>query len=176
MSTYSGLKINPIQMKVGDVNLVDIAHSLSLICRGAGHFKWFYSVGQHSINCAKEAEARGYSKRIIFACLLHDASEAYISDIIRPVKAYLPKYKNLEDEIMKKILTYFKLAPLSDYENKVWKKIDDDLLDNELRQFMKGQENREAVDLVSIPNFLEVNHKMIEMEFRKLAIELGAEI
>jgi len=71
----------------------DIAHALSLICRGNGQVKTFFSVGQHCINCAREALARGYSRRVAFACLLHDASECYLSDVPRPFKKTLSGYK-----------------------------------------------------------------------------------
>ena len=85
-------------MKTADVSLKDIVHALSLLCWGGGHIKYFYSVAQHSINCMKEA--RGWSKRVQLACLLHDASEAYISDIIRPVKIYLFNYLEIENRIV----------------------------------------------------------------------------
>ena len=79
MTTYSGRKFDPMQMTPGDVYIEDIAHALSLLCRGGGQLTYFYSVGQHSLNCAAEAKARGWSKRQQLACLLHDASEGYIS-------------------------------------------------------------------------------------------------
>ena len=100
MNTFSGKKFDPMHMNSEDVSLEDLAHALSLLCRGGGHLKYFYSVGQHSINCMKEARARGWSKRVQLACLLHDASEAYIADIIRPVKAHLPEYYKIESKIM----------------------------------------------------------------------------
>lgn len=53
-------------------------------------------MGQHCINCAREAKARGYSERVQLACLLHDASEAYLSNVTRPVKRELPKYLEIE--------------------------------------------------------------------------------
>ena len=55
MNTYSGKKFDPLEMTPDNVFLEDIAHALSLLCRGGGHLKHFYSVGQHSINCAEEA-------------------------------------------------------------------------------------------------------------------------
>ena len=63
MTTYSGRKFDPMQMTPGDVYIEDIAHALSLLCRGGGQLTYFYSVGQHSLNCAAEAKARGWSKR-----------------------------------------------------------------------------------------------------------------
>ena len=94
MNTWTGRQFDPLHMQPSDVSLEDIAHALSLLCRGGGHLDRFYSVGQHCINCAGEARARGWSDRLVLACLLHDASEAYISDIIRPVKIHLDNYRN----------------------------------------------------------------------------------
>ena len=96
MNTYSGRKFDPMKIAPEDVYLEDIAHALSLVCRGGGQIRWFYSVGQHSINCAHEALARGWSDRMALACLLHDASECYISDVIRPVKVHLQNYLEIE--------------------------------------------------------------------------------
>lgn len=89
ITTYTGLKINPLQPQYHQININDIAHALSYICRGNGHTSTFFSVAQHCINCAKEAKERGYSNKIILACLLHDASEAYICDIPKPLACVL---------------------------------------------------------------------------------------
>ena len=63
-----------------------------MICRGNGHVQHFYSVAQHSLACAKEAKTRRYSKEVILGCLLHDSSEAYLSDVTRPIKRKLTYY------------------------------------------------------------------------------------
>ena len=76
ITTYMGHRFDPVNPQMETLDIRDIAHALSLTCRGNGHVKQFFSVGQHCIMCAREAEARGYSKRVILACLLHDASEA----------------------------------------------------------------------------------------------------
>lgn len=107
----------------------------------------FYSVGQHSLNCAAEAKARGWSKRQQLACLLHDASEGYISDIIRPVKIYLTNYLEIESKIMGTILTHFDLDDLTEEENRRWKQIDDEILELELKTLLHGEENRAVPQL-----------------------------
>ena len=89
-----------MQMTPGDVYIEDIAHALSLLCRGGGQLSYFYSVGQHSLNCAAEAKARGWSKRQQLACLLHDASEAYMSDVPRPFKQHLSDYISHEKTLL----------------------------------------------------------------------------
>ena len=83
ITTVTGKHFDPMDPGNQDFNIVDIAHALSLICRGNGHIRFFYSVAQHSIACAEEAVARGYSPEVILGCLLHDASEAYLSDVTR---------------------------------------------------------------------------------------------
>ena len=58
MTTYSGRKFDPMQMTPGDVYIEDIAHALSLLCRGGGQLTYFYSVGQHSsqLCCGSESQ------------------------------------------------------------------------------------------------------------------------
>lgn len=152
MTTYSGRKFDPMQMTPGDVYIEDIAHALSLLCRGGGQLSYFYSVGQHSLNCAAEAKARGWSERQQLACLLHDASEGYISDIIRPVKIYLSNYLEIESKIMGTILTHFGLDDLTEEESCRWKQIDDEILELELKTLLHGEENREVPKLLSVPD------------------------
>ena len=128
MTTFTGKHFDPIQMTPDDICLEDIAHALSLSCRGGGHLKYFYSVAQHSLNCAVEARARGWSERLQLACLLHDASEAYLSDVIRPIKGRLTNYLEIEAAVMEKILDKFGLSGLTEEENKKWKKNYDEIL------------------------------------------------
>ena len=100
ITTYTGKHIDPVHPISNLICIEDIAHALSLICRGNGQVKTFFSVGQHCINCAREALARGYSNRIAFACLLHDASECYLSDVPRPFKKTLTGYKEQEENLL----------------------------------------------------------------------------
>lgn len=172
MNTYIGHKFDPMKITPEDVCLEDIAHALSLVCRGSGQIQWFYSVGQHSINCAREALARGWSDRMALACLLHDASECYISDVIRPVKVHLQNYLEIESMIMDAIWAKFQLADLSDEENKKWKQIDNEILELELKTLMKGEKDREIIPLSSTPNLSERSFQSVETEFKELALEL----
>ena len=169
MNTFSGKKFDPMHMNSEDVSLEDLAHALSLLCRGGGHLKYFYSIGQHSINCMKEARARGWSKRVQLACLLHDASEAYIADIIRPVKAHLPEYYKIESKIMTCIFDKFGLDDLSEEENSRWKQLDDEILDHELRELMIGEKDRPIKPLASVPDMAEQNWRDVAEQFKTLA-------
>ena len=125
MNTFYGRTFDPMEMTEENVALEDIARALSLLCRGGGHIRHFYSVAQHSINCAKEAKARELPERMQLACLLHDASEAYISDIIRPVKEHLNNYLEIEAKIMSVIWKHFHLENLTEEEQQTWKETDD---------------------------------------------------
>ena len=71
--------------------------------RANGHYPQFYSVGQHCLDCAVLAKEEGRSIREQLACLLHDASEAYLSDITRPVKAELEEYQRIEKRLQEMI-------------------------------------------------------------------------
>ena len=174
MNTFTGQIFDPMEMREQDVSAEDIAHALSLICRGGGHIRYFFSVAQHSINCAREAAARNWSERIVAACLLHDASEAYIADIIRPVKPYLSNYLDIEAQIMKVIYAHFHMADLTEEEKKCCKQIDDEMMEHELRTMMPGEENRNVPRLASHPDFRERAYQDVEKEF--LAMLEGVEL
>ena len=138
MTTYSGRKFDPMQMTPGDVYIEDIAHALSLLCRGGGQLTYFYSVGQHSLNCATEAKARGWSERQQLACLLHDASEAYMSDVPRPFKQHLSDYISHEKTLLDIVYTKYLGSRLDEKEEKKVKEIDDDMLYYDLKILLRG--------------------------------------
>ena len=99
ITTYTGKHFKPTEPNPELFDIADIAHALSLICRGNGHVKTFWSVGEHCICCAKEAKARGLSDRMVLACLLHDASEWYMSDVPSPFQRELPEYNEREERL-----------------------------------------------------------------------------
>ena len=131
IKTYTGIMFDPLEADMELIWIKDIAHALSMLCRANGHFKSFYSVAQHCINCAKEAAARGYSARVQLGCLLHDGSEAYLSDVIRPVKKVLPKYLEIEEPLQNAIWNKWLSDPLTVEEAKQVFEIDDIMLLNE---------------------------------------------
>ena len=169
MTTFTGRHFDPMQIRTEDICIEDIAHALSLMCRGGGHLKYFYSVAQHSLNCAAEAKARGWSERLQLACLLHDASEAYLSDIIRPVKANLTGYLEIENRIMGKILEKFNLSDLTEEERRMWKQIDDEMLYYELKNLISGEEDLAAPKLCALPDISERNWQSVETDFLRTA-------
>lgn len=167
MHTYTGHIFNPLEMKEEDVIIEDIAHALSLMCRGGGHLKYFYTVGQHCINCAHEAQARNYSKEVILGCLLHDASEAYISDIIRPIKRQLTEYNEIEDHIIDIIFKKYQLN-LSSEEKQLIRNIDDDIMSHELYHLIKNTDNIIKKEIICEIDLSKTDSEKIEKEYLKM--------
>lgn len=106
IQTYSGKRFNPTKPYVDAIVIQDIAHSLSMQCRFSGHVRRFYSVAQHSVLvsylCNFEDALWG---------LLHDASEAYLVDVPRPLKrsGKFDAYLEFEAEMQKAICKRFNL-------------------------------------------------------------------
>lgn len=153
IKTYTGIMFDPLNPKPEEIKILDIAHSLSMLCRANGHFYSFYSVGQHCINCAREAAARGYSLRVQLACLLHDASEAYLSDVTRPVKKELPRYLEIETPLQETIWGVFLGAPLTAEENTQVFAVDDAMLWHEFVALMDTELYPNGPQLLSQPEF-----------------------
>ena len=105
--TYSGRYVDPFALAPRDINIVDIAHALSMQCRFAGHVREFYSVAQHSLIVESLLPAEVRNPRVRLQALLHDAPEAYLSDIVAPVKHRLPEYQALEEEVWKAVALRF---------------------------------------------------------------------
>lgn len=97
--TYKSIKFYPGDPSPSMIDIEDIAHALSLTNRFSGHSRFPLSVARHSINCSLMAPPEKQME-----ALLHDATEAYISDISRPTKKLLNEYVQLEANIYKKAI------------------------------------------------------------------------
>lgn len=95
--TSSGLYIDVFDPDPDTITIEDIAHSLSHQCRYGGHLPVFYSVANHSLWCSTFV---GNNKENQLAALMHDASEAYLLDIPRPIKYQLDNYRDIEHNLM----------------------------------------------------------------------------
>lgn len=100
--TFTGIYFNIINPTEDMICIEDIAHSLSMQCRFAGHLPVYYSVAEHSIRCHEVSSPENK-----LAALLHDASEAYLLDIPSPIKPHLNNYKEIENKIMKLVAKKF---------------------------------------------------------------------
>ena len=104
MQTYSGQPFDPVAATPDDVYIVDIAHSLGMQCRFNGHCLRFYSVAEHCVHLSYTVDPEHATW-----ALLHDATEAYVGDMVRPLKDKLPAYRAAEDRLMNTIAEKFNL-------------------------------------------------------------------
>ena len=140
--TYTGKIFHPFDPDPELVCIEDIAHALSLLCRFNGHTKEFYSVAQHSIYVAQvfsvlvKGTVYENDDSVHMCALLHDATEAYCGDMIRPIKRGMPVYMQMEADIWEAILKKFDLFNVA---TKIWqevKKADDIVLATERRDVL----------------------------------------
>jgi 5'-deoxynucleotidase YfbR-like HD superfamily hydrolase len=103
--TYSGRKFPILRATASDIFIEDIAHALSNICRYTGHCKKLYSVAEHSVRIANMCT--GNTMKLY--ALLHDAPEAYLSDLSTPVKEQLPRYQEIEKYLQDVIIKRYSL-------------------------------------------------------------------
>ena len=111
MITASGRQVWPAYLSPGDVVIDDIAEHLSKLCRFCGATRVPYSVAQHSVLALTIARSLTPDLYLSTArsVLLHDAPEAYLGDLISPVKAACRDYRVLEDVVAGVITARFKL-------------------------------------------------------------------
>ena len=128
METYTGKKFHILEPTEDEIDIRDIAHSLSMQCRYNGHVRQFYSVAEHSYRLS-------YMVEDSLAALLHDAAETYLGDMIRTVKICLPEFKVLEAKIQTLIFHKF---GVKSYDKKAIKKADNILLATEVRDLMNN--------------------------------------
>lgn len=102
IETWTGIKFYFLNPTEDMIDIKDIAHSLSMQCRFTGHTDQFLSVAEHcvAVSCIVE-------KQNELAGLLHDASEAYLSDIASPIKKCFPQYYEMENKVMEVIAKKF---------------------------------------------------------------------
>ena len=137
ISTSSGRQVDIENPRPETIVIEDIAHALSFICRGCGNTKIFFPVARHCVYCAQEARARGYSDAVVLACLLHDASEAYMMDLPKPIKDnLLPQYRVYENAMLDCIYRKFLGRTLTDEETAQVEAVDRTLLMYDLKYLL----------------------------------------
>lgn len=134
LQTYTGKRFIIDQPEPDQIDIVDIAHSLAMQCRFNGHCTRFYSVAEHSIHVAACIRARvSTAPEMQLLGLMHDAAEAYVGDVVRPLKNGLADYRRIENNIQRVIMQKFGLMyPLPE----VIKQADNNMLVLEHEQIM----------------------------------------
>lgn len=95
IQTYTGEVFYPLEPSVTTINIVDIAHALAMVCRFNGHTSAFYSVAEHCVRMSEQVPPE-----MALHALLHDAAEAYVSDVARPIKPHLGGFDEIEDNLL----------------------------------------------------------------------------
>lgn len=114
IQTVSGRRVNPFALATADIDIDDIAQALANQCRFGGHCRRFYSVAQHSCLVADLVRAQGGDGTASLWALLHDAPEAYLSDLPHPLKHFSTfgrLYREAEDKLQQAITEHFGLPP-----------------------------------------------------------------
>jgi hypothetical protein len=128
ITTFTGRKFHYLNPTPDEICIEDIAHALALTCRFGGHCREFYSVAEHSYRVAMEVDNQDS-----LAALLHDAHEAYLHDVPRPIKHDISGYSEIADKIQIAIHSAFNVT--LHYPTRL-KFVDDVLLATEARDIM----------------------------------------
>ena len=128
VATYTGRQFYPLDPQQDQVDIEDIAHGLAYQCRFNGQTRHFYSVAQHSLIVAGLVP-----KRFRLAALLHDAAEAYMGDMVKPLKQLFPKFSAIEAKVMAAIGARY---GITDFEDRAIKRADLVALAMEKRDLM----------------------------------------
>lgn len=97
----SGKQFDFLDPHNSEFDIEDVAHGLAHVCRYAGQCNDFYSVAEHSLLVSDMVE------EYAFEALLHDASEAFIGDITRPLKQLVPEFKKIEAVVEDAVIERF---------------------------------------------------------------------
>lgn len=105
--TFTGKRVDLLEPAAAMIEPADIAHSLSMQCRFNGHTRAFYSVAQHSYIVADLVPEQWQLQ-----ALLHDATEAYVGDVVSPLKQALPEFRQIEMRVWHAICARFNIDPV----------------------------------------------------------------
>lgn len=105
MQTYTGRPFYPLEPTLDDIEIESIAHSLSMTCRYNGHCLKFYSVAEHCVLLSHTVDPE-YARW----ALMHDAGEAYVGDMVRPLKPDMPEFVAIETNLEVMIAGRFNLG------------------------------------------------------------------
>lgn len=142
ISTYSGRFFDILKPEEYDYDIEEIAHALSNICRYTGHVNKFYSVAEHSVLVSHIVP-----RDLALVGLLHDASEAYLGDVAKPLKNLLPEYEKIEESVEVAIAKAFGIPfpypkCIKEADRQMYWQERQEIADNGIRDRLWNQNNR----------------------------------
>ncbi|MWV40487.1 phosphohydrolase [Natrialba sp. INN-245] len=146
ITTYSGVRFDPLEPAPDRIRFEDVAHGLSQTCRFSGQSAFFYTVGTHSLYVSDEL-AGEYGPRVQLYGLLHDAAEAYITDLPRPVKRRVDEFGAIEDRVLEATWERLGVRPPTDAEWTAVMDADDRLFRYEATSLLNGFQPAEPATL-----------------------------
>ena len=138
VSLYRGEQFSILHPESSEFDIMDIAHSLSHICRFNGHSKFFYSVAQHSLAVKEMIRIDGYGVMMQLYGLTHDVSEFVCADLQSTIKSCLSGYREIEDSIENAFYKAYGILPPADEERAIVKEYDNMALFVESKNLMNG--------------------------------------
>jgi hypothetical protein len=165
IETYTGRAFFPLAPSVQDISVIDIAHALANQCRYSGHTSHFYSTAQHC--CLLANYVRQKMKGSPLDCLqilMHDAAEAYLVDIPRPVKQHMPEFRKWDHTITMCVRSWYGCGdlPLPKWQDE----LDSRIIVDERAQLMSDSGNDWGHDLEPLGIYIETwTPLMAEQQF-----------
>lgn len=135
--TFQGRMVDVFDPQPQDISIADIAWGLSNTVRWGGHASQPITVAQHSCIVHDILKAEGCGTGTMLSGLMHDAAEAYIGDIPRPIKSRIPQFYQIETKLMWAIEKRFDLIP-GGWHMAAVREADNASLHAEWKQFMDG--------------------------------------
>lgn len=175
LQTFSGHLISVQRPDPAMIDFVDIITALTKQCRFNGHCKRFYSVAEHTVRGVKLAQKLfPENKRLAKSFFLHDFTEAYVGDVIRPVKKHVPQFKEIEKGFHKAICSHFNVKEDDFDENGVH------LIDNYMAMWEKRDllpdnifwPGMPSIDHLNLPELENMSVNEILKELWMLRLEL----
>jgi hypothetical protein len=130
IATVSGGRIHPLDPRPEEIRVRDIAHGLAHTCRYAGQCQFYYSVATHARYVSQDLAA-GFGPEVQLYGLFHDAAEAYVTDVPRPVKRELEGYDPIEERILAAVWASLGVSPPTDEQWTAVMEADDRLFHHE---------------------------------------------
>lgn len=178
MRTYTGRKFWPLNPNSADISIEDVAHHLSQECRFNGATYCHYSVAEHALRVSRLVERMvmeqqgvrdeitlRVTREVALWGLHHDDSEAYLKDMIRPVKHYPglgELYRAVEREVMNEVIEALDLMPHMPY---IVKQADDILTHTEGRDLVKDFEVPPGAETLPERIYPCADPHLVEVEF-----------